>query len=118
MDNFHIDITSEGDAQLREALDIAFGSKRQAIGYQIKGGKLVFFWTEHKDATKLPFKMDAKRATDFAVAWLSEADYGEEPDHDGDNGKGWRVYNESWGHVNGLWQAFVAVEPVWAMYGK
>jgi hypothetical protein len=26
------------------------------------------------------------------TAWLEEVDYGEEPDHDGANGKGWRVY--------------------------
>jgi hypothetical protein len=118
MDNFHIDITSEGEAHLRAALDIAFRGQRHAIGYYVKDGTLIFCWAEHKEAIKLPFKMDSKRATDFTVAWLSEVDYGKQPDHDGDNGKGWRVFNEAWGHVGGYWQAFVAIQPQWAMYGK
>lgn len=51
-------------------------------------------------------------------AWLEAVEYGPEPNHDGDNKKGWRVFNERYSHVSGLWQAFVAIEPVWLEYGK
>lgn len=65
-----------------------------------------------------PFKMDADGAADFARRWLSQTEYGHEPDHDGDNGKGWRLYNEGWGHIDGDNYGVIAVAPVWAMYGK
>lgn len=147
MDNFHIDVTSEGD--LAPVMALAFGTYRTAIGYAIRDivegvrwseeecqrhpslwrdwkthprpRRIVFYWskTENRaDIVALPFKLDAAGAADFAKRWLHEENYGSQPDHDGDNGKGWRVYNESWGHVDGDWSAFVAVSPAWAMYGK
>jgi hypothetical protein len=63
-------------------------------------------------------KEDISFLTDFVSKWLSQVDYGTEPDHDGSNGKGWTVWNDSWGRVNGEWQSFVAIKPTWAMYGK
>lgn len=134
LDNFHVDITSEGS--LADVMKIAFGKYRQAEGYLVSPEKgLVFFWlAAHETAVglvKLPFKMSAANAAIFAEQWLSQTDYGPEPDHDGDNGRGWRVYNEAWGRVNAPpmkdypnlpsedWTySFIAVQPVWAMYGK
>lgn len=151
MDNFRIDITSEGQEQLAAAMSLAFGRFRQAVGYAIrepvaaeryafddddlqkKHGwmlkekssaspkRLVFYWSDYQnreDVVALPFKMDAAGAADFATRWLAELDYGKQPDHDGDNEKGWRLYCEGWGHVDGDSSAFVAVAPAWAMYGK
>ena len=122
VDNFHIDIMSEGD--LVEPMKIAFrgaaGSRAEAYVVDPKLG-LIFFWSANdgpKDIAKLPFKLDATAAADFAKRWLAEQDYGNEPDHDGDNGRGWRLYNESWGRVGGHTYSFVAVKPAWAMYGK
>lgn len=121
MDNFHIDITSEGP--LIKAMEIAFGKYRTAEAYAIDPGKgLVFLWAK-KDTlgavrVDLPFKMDAAGAADFDTRWLAEADYGRQPDHDGDNEKGWRLYNEGWGRINGYDYSIVAVKPAWAMYGK
>lgn len=119
MDNFRIDITSEGS--LLEAMQIAFRhSSQRAIGYRVCAAKgLIFYQYDSSPMmTRLPFKLDAAGAADFASRWLAEQDYGTQPDHDGGNGKGWRLYNEAWGHVDGEYQAFVAVKPVWAMYGK
>ena len=85
--------------------------------------RLVFYWNKpHRpdDLTlvALPFSLDAAGAADFAIRWLREQEYGCEPDHDGDNRRGWRLYNESWGHVDNDYSAFVAVAPAWALYGK
>lgn len=148
MDNFHIDVTSEGKAALATALSLAFGRYRSTVGYAIreaepgarhdppegfkyphlmewnrkpKPRRLVFYWSDsekREDFVPLPFKLDAAGAADFAERWLAELDYGKQPDHDGDNGKGWRCYCEGWGHVDGQWSAFVAIAPAWAMYGK
>jgi len=70
------------------------------------------------DQVAFPFVMDAVGAADFARRWLSQVDYGREPDHDGDNAKGWKLYNEEWGRVDSDSSAVIAVAPVWAMYGK
>lgn len=121
MDNFHIDVTSEGKSSLILAMRLAFDRGYKAVGYKIGDKGLVFYWTMGlgpKDVIKLPFTLDADGAADFASRWLEEQDYGRQPDHDGDNGKGWRVYTEAWGHVAGDSGSFVAVQPAWAMYGK
>lgn len=69
----------------------------------------------------VPFIMpiDADEAAGLATVWLANgAKWDKEPDHDGDNGKGWRVFNGAWGHVYGMYQGICAVAPEWAMYGK
>lgn len=121
MDNFHIDVTSEGAEGLLFALRIAFRG-RKARGYRVVEGKgLVFFSEGNKsDYSELPFQMEHNIAADFVWQWLKEADYGKEPNHDGDNGKGWRVYVDSWGRVSNVGGGYsiCAVAPAWAMYGK
>jgi hypothetical protein len=118
MDNFHFDMTSQGAATLKTALSLFNPPGRKVTGYSTDGKRLVLYWTDSPKATKLPFPMTLEQAADFAAGWLEHADYGSEPDHDGDNGKGWRLYCEGWGHVDRDHCAFAAVQPVWAMYGK
>ena len=123
MDNFKIDIIWEGQARFREILGMVLGkhnSKSKKFEYYEIDEKLglILYWTESKNAIKLPYPMDAKALVDFAWNWLQSADYGREPDHDGDNGKGWRIYTEGWGQVKSDWATICAIEPIWAMYGK
>lgn len=136
MNNFKIDVVCVGTASLRLAVDLAFTQHNKVTHYAIreaepavtepeyskraaKPKRLVFMWTgDGRDAVKLPFTLDAEGATDFARRWLEEQDYGREPDHDGDNGKGWRAYCEGWGHVDNEYQGFLAIAPAWDMYGK
>lgn len=70
----------------------------------------------------LPYEMGYEAAWQFAWNWLQTPAAGQirgpQPDHDGDNGDAWRVYNESWTHVDDRWEALVGIEPIWAMYGK
>ncbi len=139
-DNSQIDIQCMG--KLEDIFELVFTQHSHAIGYRIEPAqpalaegekdysgsrrprpiRLIFYWapaTNTKDGyTAFPFKMDAKGAADFARRWLDEQAFGDQPDHDGDNSRSWRVYNEGWGHVGGDWAAFLAVEPCWAMYGK
>lgn len=134
MDNFRIDITCNNETALLKAFEIAFTQYKAATHYVVrgdppteradwsghpKGRRLIFMWSDGvEDAVALPFKLDAVGACDFARRWLAEADYGKQPDHDGSNSKGWRVYNEAWGHVEDVRRAIVAVAPAWAMHGK
>lgn len=122
-DNFHFDLTGVG---LDRALDIAFTGHSKCIGWsegEVSDGgrvrkRLILHWTENVSATPLPAPMTATEVLPFVQAWLNAVPRGPEPDHDGDNGQGCRVYNEDWGHVGSDYTAFVAIEPRWLMYGK
>jgi hypothetical protein len=119
MDNFHLDFTSDN----HEAFVAAFGLLRQARwvkGYKHDkvNNRLVLYWAaEEPGVTELPFPMDLTEAAEFAWGWLRHAGYGPEPDHDGSNHKGYRVYAASYG-MGESYRALVVVEPRWAEFGK
>lgn len=103
------------------AFQIAFSNfSKGTEGYTVSNKEMVFYWLNPKleDFVKLPFLMDYKKAVQFANDWLEQVNYPEEPDQDGSNKKGWIVYRDFWGHVNGSPYAIVAVKPNWSMYGK
>ena len=78
-------------------------------------------WCIMIPANKLPYPMGWQAAADLAWGWLTnqpEESYKDYLDHDGSDGKGFKVYNEDWGHVAGSHYAFLGVLPVWAWYGK
>lgn len=88
--------------------------------FETQHPRLIFFWhdPQKEGAQKLPFKMSVEDAIPFAWSWLQKQDYQREPDHDGDNGKGFAVYNEAWGHVGNSYYGICAISPQWAWYGK
>lgn len=146
MDNRQIDITSEGSKALTLVLTLLWDNcpGRKATHYKVakyeykadyygnptdrhyektvesEEGKqtLILLWHAENGALPLPYPLDLDDAIKFVEGWLKNADYKDEPDHDGDNGKGWRVFNEQWGYVAGHNYAILGVQPVWAMYGK
>lgn len=79
---------------------------------------LILFWDNTKGAIPLPYPMNLERTVDFVEGWLSGVEYGPEPDNDGSNKRGWRVFTEDWGIVAGHHRAILAVQPEWAMFGK
>jgi len=139
VDNFSIDITAEDRETLRDVLRVVF--RHNAPGRKTShwmelevsaksewlnaGGRrkaLVLLWSEERrdgaDLWRFPVPLDADGAAEMVWRWLEEADRGSEPDHDGDNGKGFRVYCDFWGHFEGLHYAIAGIVPAWAMYGK
>jgi hypothetical protein len=87
---------------------------------------LILFWSQEGGALPaqgetdiLPFEFDKTMSARHIVQWLAKANYGPEPDHDGDNQKGFRLFTgDFWGHIAGYRRAICGVQPVWAMYGK
>lgn len=126
MDNFEIDVSSEGRQHFDLAMAIA--CRRPAVGWAVLPDHgLVLYWDLDSKSpslvNRLPSPMDAKAASDFVWHWLEntaekDVDFNQCHDHDGYNARGWRVYCEAWGQVAGDWRAFVAVRPIWALYGK
>jgi hypothetical protein len=121
MDNFHIDIHSEGKESFIKAFILGC-REYKIIGYRIDENKgMVLYWSESvkEKIIKLPYEMKPEQAAIFVYDWLIDhAEYGHRPDIDGDSGKGWKIYTDSWGQVNSEWQTILAVKPIWAMYGK
>lgn len=76
--------------------------------------------TESYQIQKLPFKMTAGQAADFAWAWLQEQDPRDPPpDHDGHNEKGYEVSTgDMWNHVGCHRGAICAVRREWIWIGK
>ena len=137
MDNRTLDVISEGEEALALALQLVWpnASGGYATAYKVAsliqsgpergliekdGGcpTLILLWEEERGTLPLAYPHDLKEATRFVFGWLRRADYGPEPDHDGHNQKGFRVFNEQWGHVAGYCYAIVGIQPAWAMYGK
>lgn len=84
---------------------------------------IVLFWHEDSVAdvksSLLPFPLTADTAPEFLWAYLQGAEFGNQPDHDGSNGKGYFITSgNGWGHVEGSHYAFLGVYPAWQMYGK
>jgi hypothetical protein len=123
MDNNHISITWEGEERFRNILSLILDQRKGKTGkiehYCIDPDYgMIFFWTDCTISQPMPYPMKVDAAVQFAWNWLQTADYGPEPDHDGSNGRGWRIFNETWGHVKGEWAGICAIQPAWAMYGK
>ena len=124
MNNRLISVQSEGRASFDLAFQLLFANAPGSrITHWIDDPKkgLILLWSHEGEAQKLPVPLDWKKAADLAWAWLEnkkDDEYQEYLDHDGSNGKGFRVYNEDWGHVGGYHYGVLGVIPVWAWYGK
>lgn len=120
-DNFHFDITG---APLALCLEVATTTSNhkavKAVAWSVDndGKRLVLYWTLSEKSIPLPAPLSGVALEAFVKSWLDDVEYGPEPDQDGHNEKGFRVYNEAWGHIGHDWQTFVAIEPAWIMYGK
>lgn len=79
---------------------------------------LILLWHDEDGSIPLPFPLSLDQAAGFVADWIGSASYGSEPDHDGSNGRGWRLFTEAWGHVARHHCAIVGAQPAWAMYGK
>lgn len=116
----------DGPELLLATLKLAFRrSRKTAKAWRIdKKLGLVLYWTDHPEATNFLATMDAEHLFPPILWYLKSKPDCEtvgvdsNADHDGDNGPGWRVYCEDWGHVGGHWQAFLAIKPAFMWYGK
>lgn len=122
-----LNVSGTGAARLRTVMgladerDPAAAERRplRILGYAVDAGRLVLFRYDDPKMVPFPCPISVDRAADIASDWLLGADYGEEPDHDGSNEKGWRCFRDTWGRIDGMGSAaFLAVEPFWVEYGK
>lgn len=117
-----LNVNGEGLSRLKQAmklLDTWETNKLTVSGFTVEDNRIILFQYEHDSMTPFPTPMSLDFAATIAYEWVVNANYPKEPDHDGDNKKGWRLYKESWGHIDNYgWQSMCAVEPMWIEYGK
>jgi hypothetical protein len=110
---------------LRHAFKIAFLWHSKAAAWAVSdGGSLIFYWSATEGTHPLPVPLDADGAADLAINWLKDQPitaFGREPDHDGDNKRGYRVSNQGPAVNSGSSRelyAILAVTPEWTEYHK
>lgn len=137
MDNrvFNMNGTNDYD-DLLEVLKLAFkhgnfGRERTAKGWVINqnGGFILYSYVSEFDilVNKFPLPLSAesvypmiKQYLEDETAWTDTSfeDWDKDAQHDGHNTKGWRVYCEGWGHIQGHTGAFIAIRPAYMWMGK
>lgn len=131
MDNREFSIVD--DENFGEWLKCAFGTDR-AVGWSegtTKHGtpRLILYWSRPDDDEKgfhrFPVRLSAEDVEPILSAWLIGAKYGEPPDHDGDNKKGFHIFNyehdekyDTQVHAGGTHGSILGLQPAWACYGK
>lgn len=141
--HFQLDVTASGREYLTHVLTIAFSD---LPGFSIEANVLRFDHATHvltegrqqmtffrafgdlrlpsshtpeqlAGTTAFPAPVRAKAAASMAWDWLQTAEFGHD-ENDGATYHGWRVFNQEHGIVDGHWDAFVAVRPMWIYLSK
>jgi len=124
-DNIRVEFRGRRRENFDRIMDVVFTLQNKAVAYAITNNELILYWAEDDKATKLPYVMNVEQTKTFVWGWLetrwnSPKDFMDErPDHDGDNENGFHIHTgDMWGHINGKWEAFVAIKPEWILLGK
>jgi hypothetical protein len=117
-----LNVNGESLSRLQQAmslLDTWETGKLKIVGFTVDDNRFVLFEFAHEKMTPLPTPMPVSFVASMIHEWLKTAEYPAEPDQDGSNERGWRLYKESWGRINKFgWGSVGAVEPMWIEYGK
>lgn len=145
LSHFRVDVTSAGDENLLHALTIAFTDvigiryvprliaathlliegSRQLTFFRIRGELRRSLLSSVRfdepalfnQITALQEPIGPQQAAPLVQGWLDQAEYGDD-ENDGATYKGWRVFNQQFGIVDGYWDAFIAVRPMWIYLSK
>lgn len=121
MDNIHFDITIDNTEKLMSCLDVAMSVFEKAKGYKLKGDTLLIYWScNSNDVHPFPRPFSKNDLFHFVKSFIENTtlDNKNKPSIDGSVGKAFRIYNETWGHVDNDPYAFIGVEIKPALYGK
>lgn len=129
MDNRQVDVVSRGKEALGHAVALLFDAHKNGATHfrdfpatPERPRTLVFYWYEEREAHPFPVRLTVESATELVWNWLQslkDDEYACAYD-DGEvwNERGWRAFNEDWGHVFGSHYAFAGFQGRWAWLGK
>lgn len=133
MDNAVFNVNGRTEEQLINTLKLRFMQHGYVTGQTASAWRfdpnkgLIFYWMMDDKANPFPVPLDGEQAARVAFAWLQTpaADnfvpidrWDKDVDHDGSNSKGWRVYTEEWGMVDGDSRTICAIAPAYMWHGK
>ena len=97
----------------------------KAVGYKIVDNKMYLFDFKSKDEDKdlivFPYAMNLQQCIVFVWGWLENTKSTEAyPDTDGSVEQGFKITTEGcgWRGGSGFYSSFIAITPVWIVYGK
>lgn len=130
-DNIIFKVNGIGLKNLEKTLDLLFNQAghKSTKGFSFDKEKgLVFYWSEPtNEIQKFSEPHNFEQTAKFIEYWLTtsesnkvtlngfEKDYN---DSDVDTDRGWIVYTEDWGKIDGKSYSFFAVKPAYLWYGK
>jgi hypothetical protein len=134
-DNVHIQIRGEHKDDLLTAIQLAMKitDNSKVVSYKIddKYGFIVNWVYNDGESHPLPVALGPEEITGIIWKWLESLDWskvdsqydivsfnGRLNDYDVVEERGWLLYTEEWGHVNGQYSAIFAVVPAWLWLGK
>lgn len=133
-DNRLFNINGKSEEALLRTLELAFmihGNHTVAESWVMDKEKgLILLWYYRDDdsprSNPFPAPLTATEVLPAVLAYLKSKEAGliqlerweQDIDQDGENGPGWRVYLEDWGHVGNISCAICAIKRVFLWYGK
>jgi len=116
------------DASMRLAFMDEYESKKplEVIGYRIQKNTMYLFnyKTDSNSGVgfvNLPYAMGVEEVISFVYGWLAKTkpDY-EEPDTDGSVEQGFEITTDGtdWRGGSQFYGSFIAIRPIWIVYGK
>ena len=127
-------INGAGDDMLLQLMRLAFDQSGDdsAVGCAIDNENgLVFlsYINQPKEPKINVFPIPYSVGTCFKLVteWLAREEtwhaskltgWDADADHDGDNSRGWRMYCDDWGHIDGMEHAIIAIKPAYLWHGK
>lgn len=126
IDNVIFNVNGKGEQRLKEVLFIALGLSR-IEGWKFikeKGMILYSYADEVKGINKFPSPLTWDAIAPMVFQWLQGEEAKQVPcegwdndePHDGSNERGWRVYTEDWGLIEG--KTALAIKPAYVWHGK
>lgn len=76
---------------------------------------LILYRNGPPGSNSFAFPQSLDDLTHFIHGWIRNATYGPEPDIDGSCEKGYRLFTDEYGDVNGHRTALIAAQPEWAI---
>lgn len=129
MDNriFNVNGKSKEDLLQTIILALATSGSKDIKGWSVNPKKGLVLFSYGEKENKFPVPVAPSSIIDMVWDWLKtdeakkiphENAWDSDHQHDGDNGIGWRVFVEDWGHVDGKWGVVACIKPAFMWYGK
>ncbi len=119
-DNAEFNVVGDRDGDFASTMRLVFqlegyfSDKPRAKAYKVENNVLSILWSTDEVSVKFPTCLGVEEVIPIALAWLREAKYDAQPDHDGDNKKGWHIFQSR----SNFYTIICSIEPRWTTYGK